>query len=286
METNGQKQSYDLSLKELFSQLPTNFVKIISGFEPKSIISTEYQDFQLKPDFVVELINGDILHIEFQRTNDPMMVYRMLGYYYMLKTRFKDRKIIQVVLYIGDKPMSMANQLNEDGISYSFKIIDTRDIPCESLVNSDNISDLILASICDIKNPVSYFEKLYERLITLSERERIRYLKLLTNLLRGRKLLKQALEVEKMKILLTKEEILEDPLYKMGEEKGIQKGIQKAIQIEIQAILDILSLKFSNEDLSDISVKLKKIENLETLDYLRNKAKTVSSLEEFRQLLN
>ncbi|MGC8869401.1 MAG: hypothetical protein ACP5P7_07070, partial [Sulfurihydrogenibium sp.] len=260
---------------------PANFVKIISGFEPKSIISTEYQDFQLKPDFVVELINGDILHIEFQRTNDPMMVYRMLGYYYMLKTRFKDRKIIQVVLYIGDKPMSMANQLNEDGISYSFKIIDTRDIPCESLVNSDNISDLILASICDIKNPVSYFEKLYERLITLSERERIRYLKLLTNLLRGRKLLKQALEVEKMKILLTKEEILEDPLYKMGEEKGIQK----AIQIEIQAILDILSLKFSNEDLSDISEKLKKIENLETLDYLRNKAKTVSSLEEFKQLL-
>ncbi|MGC8942365.1 MAG: hypothetical protein ACP5KF_06880, partial [Sulfurihydrogenibium sp.] len=71
METNSRKQSYDLSLKELFSQLPTNFVKIISGFEPKSIISTEYQDFQLKPDFVVELINGDILHIEFQRTNDP-----------------------------------------------------------------------------------------------------------------------------------------------------------------------------------------------------------------------
>jgi hypothetical protein len=49
--------------------------------------------------------------------------------------------------------------------------------------------------------------------------------------------------------------------------------------------LDILSLKFSNEDLSDISVKLKNIENLEILDYLRNKAKTVSSLEEFKQLL-
>jgi hypothetical protein len=43
METNSQKQSYDLSLKELFSQLPINFVKIISGFEPvkrKEIIKT------------------------------------------------------------------------------------------------------------------------------------------------------------------------------------------------------------------------------------------------------
>ncbi|MGC8944528.1 MAG: hypothetical protein ACP5J8_02610, partial [Minisyncoccia bacterium] len=137
---------------------------------------------------------------------------------------------------------------------------------------------------------VSYFEKLYERLITLSERERIRYLKLLTNLLRGRKLLKQALEVEKMKILLTKEEILEDPLYKMGEEKGIQKGIQEGIlkgilKGKVEAILDILNLRFPDIDLSSISEKLKDIQDLERLDYLKNKAKTVSSLEEFKQLL-
>jgi predicted transposase YdaD len=132
----------------------------------------------------------------------------------------------------------------------------------------------------------------------LSDRERIRYLKLLTNLLRGRKLLKQALEVEKMKILLTKEEILEDPLYKMGEEKGIQKGIQEGILRGIQegiqrgilkgkmeAILDILSLRFSNEDLDYISEKLKDIQDLERLDYLKNKAKAIPSLEEFKKIL-
>jgi hypothetical protein len=77
-----------------------------------------------------------------------------------------------------------------------------------------------------------------------------------------------------MKILLTKEEILEDPLYI----QGILKG-------KVEAILDILSLRFPNMDLSIISEKLKNIHDLERLDYLRNKAKTVSSLEEFKQLL-
>ncbi len=85
-----------------------------------------------------------------------------------------------------------------------------------------------------------------------------------------------------MKILLTKEEILEDPLYKMGEEKGIQEGILKG---KVEAIIDILNLRFPDIDLSSISEKLKDIQDLERLDYLKNKAKTVSSFEEFNQLL-
>ncbi|MGC8816193.1 MAG: hypothetical protein ACP5O4_08435, partial [bacterium] len=72
-----------------------------------------------------------------------------------------------------------------------------------------------------------------------------------------------------MKILLTKEEILEDPLYIRGIQEGILKG-------KVEAILDILSLRFSDIDLSDISEKLKDIQDLERLDYLKNKAKTVS----------
>ncbi|MGC8769604.1 MAG: hypothetical protein ACP5Q2_09920, partial [Calditerrivibrio sp.] len=82
-------------------------------------------------------------------------------------------------------------------------------------------------------------------------------------------------------------EILEDPLYKMGEEKGIQKGIQEGIlKGKVEAILDILSLRFPNMDLSIISEKLKNIQDLERLDYLKSKAKTISSLEEFKQLLD
>jgi hypothetical protein len=77
-----------------------------------------------------------------------------------------------------------------------------------------------------------------------------------------------------MKIFLTKEEILENLLYI----QGILKG-------KVEAILDILSLRFSNMDLSNISEKLKNIQDLERLDYLKNKAKTVSSFEEFKQLL-
>ncbi len=81
-------------MKELMEELPKNFVKVLVNIEAKAIIHTEYQDFQLKPDFVLELINGSILHVEFQSTNYNMMPYRMIQYYSIIKSTFADRNTI------------------------------------------------------------------------------------------------------------------------------------------------------------------------------------------------
>ncbi|MGC8678038.1 MAG: Rpn family recombination-promoting nuclease/putative transposase [Hydrogenobaculum sp.] len=279
------KHPYDLSLKELFSDLPYNFVKLLTGLEPKSIVATEYQDFQLKPDFVVELVNGDILHVEFQRDNDPTMVYRMLSYYSLIKNRFKDKRIIQAVLYIGDKTMSMPNKLIEDGIHYEFTIVDTKNIPCETLVNSDNPADLILASICNIKDPKAYFQKVSDKLNTLSEKERIRYLKLLTNLLRGRKLLSKALEVENMRIWLTEEEILQDPFYKIGEEKGIEKGIEKGkLEGAKELLLLSINIRFGAVP-EDILAKINSIDNLQYIEDITKAILQSNSLDEIKDIV-
>lgn len=280
MESNNKKQlkhPYDLSLKELFSDLPYNFVRLLTGLEPKSIVATEYQDFQIKPDFVVELVNGDILHVEFQKDNDPSMVYRMLSYYSLIKNRFKDKKIIQAVLYIGDKTMSMPNRLIEDGIQYEFTIVDTKKIPCETLINSDNPADLILASICNIKDPKSYFQRVSDKLNTLSERERIRYLKLLTNLLRGRKLLSKALEVENMRIWLTEEEILQDPFYKIGEEKGKLEGAKELLLLSIKVRFGAVP--------EDVLAKINSIDNLQHIEDITKTILQSNSLDEIKDIV-
>ncbi|WP_459895354.1 hypothetical protein, partial [Hydrogenobaculum acidophilum] len=61
--------------------------------------------------------------------------------------------------------------------------------------------------------------------------------------------------------------------------------IKGKIEGKIEAITDILSLRFPNTDLSDMTNQLKQIDDINFLDYLKNQAKTISSIEEFERLL-
>ncbi|GAB6078962.1 hypothetical protein [Hydrogenobaculum acidophilum] len=92
--------TFDLSLKGLAKLGPKKLIQLITNHSVKSLLPTEYQKLELKLDYVVELDNGDILHVEFQSVNDPMMHFRMLEYLVALIKEFKGRNVIQVVLYL------------------------------------------------------------------------------------------------------------------------------------------------------------------------------------------
>ncbi len=57
------------------------------------------------------------------------------------------------------------------------------------------------------------------------------------------------------------------------------------IKGKIEAILDILNIKFGVEDLHDIKDRLEDINDIEFLYYLKNQAKKVGSFDEFINLI-
>ena len=70
-------------------------------------------------------------------------------------------------------------------------------------------------------------------------------------------------------------------------EDAINYGkIEGKIEAKIEAIIDILSIRFPTSDLSSINTKLQHIDDIEFLDSLKQKAKTIISIDEFEYILD
>src|SRR5450432_1606826 len=82
-------------------------------------------------DVVARLADGKILHIEFQLKNDPRMRWRCFHYYGTIQELWEDSDVLQVVIYLGNSPMSMAREIQRLNCHYRFEVVDMREIPAE-----------------------------------------------------------------------------------------------------------------------------------------------------------
>ena len=225
-------KTYDLSLKGLFKDPPVNLLKLILGVEidPKKV---KFFDAKLpklverEADLLMEY-EGQIYHIEFQSTDDPKMVLRMLYYHYLILEKH-NKFPIQVVIYVGEKTIRrMKNKLTNPFLSFTYKIVDLKEVDCKTLLESSQPSDWVIAVLCRMDNEIEQLRRILQKIASLPKpNQRRRYLEYLTNLLGLRKyrlnLLKE--EVEKMPITF---DVREHPLFKEGLEVGLKEGLIEA----------------------------------------------------------
>ena len=104
-------QKYDKTFKEILENIPTKFLKLFTGYEQGKFLDIELPLVSSrKADFLVELPNKEIFHLEVQVSNDPLMPLRMMEYCTSIIRKYK-RAPIQVVLYIGKEKLNMNNKL-------------------------------------------------------------------------------------------------------------------------------------------------------------------------------
>ncbi len=222
----------DITLRDIIQEIPPKFVQLLTGKNAKKLLDTSLpQVKERRADFLVELEDGSIFHLELQTQNDKNMPFRMLEYFVLLSSKYPNRKIKQMVLYVGEKPLKMKDRIETENLSFSYKLMDIREISCEELFKSDSLTDKILAVLCDVRNPEKYFRELLTELYKLPERERRDYLKKLLNLLTIRSKLVEEfkLEVEKMPITFDRETIENHPFFKDGKQEGLKEGLEKAV---------------------------------------------------------
>jgi hypothetical protein len=93
-----------------------------------------------------------ILQIEFQSTDEKDMVYRMLEYKSLLLLKHKT-EVKQIVLHIGkDKLKKMTPNLEAEGLSFEYKIIDIKSFDYEEFLKSNVPEEVILSILCNFKN--------------------------------------------------------------------------------------------------------------------------------------
>lgn len=242
------------------------------------VLETEQQRVEYRrADLVVKLkSNGQafILHVEIQNANESVMPLRMMRYYTDIALSHPKLAIKQYLIYIGKQKPTIADKIETEDWSYSYKLIDMHDIDCHTLIEQDNPDALILAILCDFKGQdeqqmVNYIICRLYALLKEDERNFQDYLFML-NVLSENRDLQQC--VKKAGEMLTEVNIEKLPFYQLvlekglergiaqGIEKGIEKGIERGIEQGIEKIVRQLLTQQSPEHIALlINLPLEKI---------------------------
>ncbi len=249
---------YDRSLKELFSKIPTNFIKLLIDKDIKDILDTNFPSIsENKADLIARLEDDSIFHLEIQSTNDKNMPLRMIKYALLIYEKYKIYPK-QLVLYIGDKKLNTPNHLNFEKLNYYYDVKNIKDFDCSKLIDSQNIDDNIIAVLCNVKDIDKLFAKLQQKLYNLPDKKREDYLRKFFYLLRLRPKLERKLyekKEKKMPFVIEKET---DLLYNEGIEKGIEKGMIKVIENFLDILDDETISKRTGVDIQKIKELRKK----------------------------
>ena len=242
----------DITLRDAIQEIPPKFIQILTGKSATKLLDTSLPEVKdRRVDFLVELEDGKIFHLELQTTNDKNMPFRMLEYYTLISQKYPSKDIVQMVLYVGEKPLKMENKIEKENIKFSYLLKDIKEIKCKELLESEDLTYKILAVLCDVENPSKYFRELLTELSKLPERKRRDYLKKLLNLLSYRPKLMEEFKKEegKMPLTIDRETMEKHPLYKEGIEKGKLEAkkediikLYKKTGWDFEKIADILEL--------------------------------------------
>ncbi len=224
---------YDRTLRELFHEVPGTLVKLLSGQGIKEVLETSFPKVEeRRVDLLARLEDNTLFHLEIQSVYDPLMPVRMLKYAVLIYEHYHVFPR-QMVLYIGVKKIRLENKISRQNLCYTYAIRDIGEFDCRALMESDDITDNIIAILCQIEDMDRFYQKLMQKLARLESKKREDYLRKLFYLMRLRpdvaKMLKERGKEHTMPFVLDKEI---DPLYREGIEKG-QKEREVAIAREL-----------------------------------------------------
>ncbi|MEJ7619847.1 MAG: flagellar biosynthesis/type III secretory pathway protein, partial [Aquificaceae bacterium] len=173
--------SKDIVLKDIFEEVPYRFSKLLSPAPIKELLPTNLPSTELRVDFLAKLEDESILHMEFQSFNDPTMPWRMLRYYTLIAEKYQTHNIRQLLVYVGNKKLRMKSKLKLKNLTFSYEVLDIRQIDCKVLLESSDPMDILLACLCKVEDEGYLIYRIIKTMEGMSEEERKEYfLKALT----------------------------------------------------------------------------------------------------------
>jgi chemotaxis protein histidine kinase CheA len=194
-----------------------------------------------------------ILHIEFERKDNPNMIYRMVEYHGIELRKYK-LPIKHVVVYLGDKTPKMRTSLQKEEIFESFTLVNIHETSPQSWLNYDEPERIIMAILGNYEkeNAKIILEAILSKLrkVCKSDDDLKKFTKQLIIISRMRNLEELTTKISnKMPILI---DIEKDYLYKLGLEKG------KKLLLEAEEALENLKADFRVEAIAKAKAEAEK----------------------------
>jgi|GEM_PF-216249 len=194
-----------------------------------------------------------ILYIEFERKDNPNMIYRMVEYHGIELRKYK-LPIKHVVVYLGDKTPKMRTSLQKEEIFESFTLVNIHETSPQSWLNYDEPERIIMAILGNYEkeNAKIILEAILSKLrkVCKSDDDLKKFTKQLIIISRMRNLEELTTKISnKMPILI---DIEKDYLYKLGLEKG------KKLLLEAEEALENLKADFRVEAIAKAKAEAEK----------------------------
>jgi len=136
-------QDYDVTLKLMLRDPFERAVNAATGLSIERWLDVELPQIRNpRMDLLGEASDGTLLHLELQVHNDAEMPLRMAEYALGIRRIF-GRFARQMVLYAGELDLRMGTSLQGPGFSFSYEVIDLRNLDGEALLASDHVGDNI-----------------------------------------------------------------------------------------------------------------------------------------------
>jgi hypothetical protein len=165
-------QEYDVALKLLLQGSASLTMRELTGTTVAKWLDVELPKVQnLRLDLLGETVDGRLVHLELQSSNDPAMPFRMVEYCLGVH-RLLGQFPRQILLYVGEAPMHMENQLHGPGLAFEYRLIDIRTLNGDLLLESGDVGDNIIAILTRLRDHKEAVHKIVERIAGLATAER------------------------------------------------------------------------------------------------------------------
>jgi predicted transposase YdaD len=217
---------YDVALKLLLQTSAHVTLRKLVGTDIVRWLDVELPKVQTRrADLLAETVEGDIVQLELQSTNDASMALRM-GEYSFGVLRLFGRFPRQIVLYVGEPPLRMQTELRGPDQWFRFRAIDVRELDGEELLESVDVGDNVIAVLTRLRDRRAALKRIVARIAELPPEKRRSALDPLL-ILAGLRKLEPAL-VEEVRTMPLEIDLMENEIiagyYRRGLEEGREKG--------------------------------------------------------------
>lgn len=277
METKKRKPFvFDRTLREILGEIPVRFFELLFGSPPLKILPVTYPRVgEFRPDFLVLLGDGRVVHLEVQSYPDPSFPWRMLAYRIVIVEVYK-KQPEQILLWVGEKRCPIPDGIQEPGLSYRYRVVDPRSYEAETLLKSPHPADQLLAVLC--QRGEGFWEHLGRRLLEHPPSLREEMVQKLEHLLKLRRdAFQEYLTFAKEGTMPITIPLEQDPFYHAGVKKGLLLNAQ-------ELVVEALKVRFSRVPVALVR-RIQGIEDREFLKELLRTAIQAKSLKEFEAVL-
>ena len=200
-----------------------------------------------------------ILHVEIQNDNQANMPLRMLRYYSDIALQYPKDKVVQYLLYIGNAPLTMTNQISGHNWTYHHEVLDMRNQDSEYFLSSNNPDAIVLAILCDPQGqePKAVVARIIQELRRLhgDKLDKLRDSLEMLDVLAGNRGL-QTVVKENVEMYIDTEKL---GIYQLVKEKSRAEGLELGEQKMLLQFLE----KLSPEQVAELSgVSLEKVRDI------------------------